>query len=223
MDFARGNGFAPVQTPFCGAPDRVQTGQNIAAMDGEATHGQTVCDQSADSPKRFIRTRPLPGHFTQLLLQREPGCGVQAHAANVARGPVAERAESGEGGERAMVRIEADMLGGDRAARGRNVRAHFDGFVLENFAAGFPARGKNFPPEKASAGSEMDFGSLLEAHAGEGNNRVGNVFEERVFADRDFRGLHGRRGFAARAIDARGAGGGQLHGGAGADVDRKGQ
>jgi hypothetical protein len=118
-----------------------------------------------------------------------------------------------------MARLEAHAFEADGTAGDGNFGTHMDGIVFEDFAAGFPAWGEDFPPEESCAGGEMNFRALLEANACVGNDGVGEVFEEGVFGERDFVGLHGRSGIAARAIDARGAGGGELDGGGGADVD----
>src|ERR1700690_1447997 len=128
-------------------------------------------------------------------------------------------AEAGGGSECAKARLEMDLFDGDGAAHRGNFGVHFDGFVSEDFAARFPAGRENFPREKAGAWSEMNFCALLVANAGKGNDRVGEIFEECVFGQGDFGGLDCGGGFAARAIDARGAGGGELRGGTGANVD----
>ncbi len=41
-DFARGDGFGAVEVQFCGAPQALQTGEDIAAVNGKATDHEAV-------------------------------------------------------------------------------------------------------------------------------------------------------------------------------------
>lgn len=65
--------------------------------------------------------------------------------------------------------FEANALGSDRPAFRSYVHFHFEGFVLEDFAARLAAGGENFPPEQSRAGGQSDRCVLREAGAGERN------------------------------------------------------
>src|SRR5580658_9568691 len=109
-------------------------------------------------------------------------------------------------GRRKAPRLDAYTFSRDQAAIHAQVGGPLDGFVGKHFATGFTAGRENLPPEKASAGSQLNRSALRKARSREGDQRVWNIFKQRVFSDANRGRLRGRRRTGLRAIDSRGAG-----------------
>src|SRR5579862_899372 len=87
--FARRHHFALVERPFCRAPQSVQSGKHVAALDSEAANREAVRGERTDSPKGFAGPRVWFGGFTKLLFERHPLRCRKPHTTNIKRRPVA--------------------------------------------------------------------------------------------------------------------------------------
>jgi hypothetical protein len=88
---------------------------------------------------------------------------------------------------------------------------------------GFAARRENLPPEQARALGQTNRGALRKPGPGEGNNGIGQVFEQRIFGDDDFVNLKCGRSAGSRPVDSRASGGGELNVCVPAQVHTKGE
>jgi hypothetical protein len=109
------------------------------------------------------------------------------------------------------------MLDRNRHAGDPQIEAEAQLVIGKNLPAGFAAGRKRLPPEQARSFAEMYLGALTVSCPGEGYERIGQIFEERVFLKLDVGGVFGGARSRAATVNARSAGRGDLRGRAAAD------